>query len=231
LKDAVHARDEFLSIIAHEVRTPAAAMRLAAQSLDRQKLDPTVASKLDVIERSYTRLLRFVDDLVDYARIRTEGVVYSLEDVDLVDVARAVIARFAGDAKRSGSMVSLVADGPVVGAWDRACLEHMVSNLLSNAIKFGLGNPITISVTGDAVSARIAVRDEGIGIAASRQRQIFEPFERAVSTRHYSGVGLGLYIVKTIAEGLGGSVGVESAAQKGSTFTVTLPFGAPHAQG
>ena len=101
-------------------------------------------------------------------------------------------------------------------------LEQVVVNLLSNAIKFGLGRPIELAVTGSGGVATLLVRDHGIGIAEDRQERIFEPFERAVSSRQYGGFGLGLYIVRRIVEGLGGTVTVQSQADAGATFIVEL---------
>jgi signal transduction histidine kinase len=95
--------------------------------------------------------------------------------------------------------------------------------LLSNAIKYGRGKPITIHVAYEATTVRLQVRDQGIGIAAEHLDRIFVRFERAVSSRNFGGLGLGLYIVRQIVEALGGIVRVSSEIGVGSTFTVTLP--------
>jgi signal transduction histidine kinase len=102
-------------------------------------------------------------------------------------------------------------------------VEQVVTNLLSNAIKYGAGRPVEVAVSGDDLLARLTIRDHGIGIPLEHQARIFERFERAVSDRHYGGLGLGLWIVRQIVDALGGSIIVESEAGKGSTFTVNLP--------
>jgi signal transduction histidine kinase len=98
-----------------------------------------------------------------------------------------------------------------------------VTNLLSNAAKYGAGRPIEIEVDGAEETARFSIRDHGIGIPAENQARIFERFERAVSDRHYGGLGLGLWIVRQIVDAFGGKIRVESKAGAGSTFTVLLP--------
>jgi signal transduction histidine kinase len=102
-------------------------------------------------------------------------------------------------------------------------LEQVITNLLSNAIKYGRGKPITLRVDYDAKMARLVVRDQGIGIAAEHLDRIFVRFERAVSSRNFGGLGLGLYIVRQIVEALGGTVRVNSELGVGSMFTVSLP--------
>ena len=108
---------------------------------------------------------------------------------------------------------------------DRAKLKQIVTNLLSNALKFGMGRPIELTARARDGHAQLAVKDQGMGISHENLERIFKPFERGVSVRHYGGLGLGLHIVKTLAEGLGGSVSVESEPGVGSTFTIQLPRG------
>jgi len=120
--------------------------------------------------------------------------------------------------------VRLEAQAPVVGNWDKARLEQVVTNLLSNAIKYGAGAPIAINVRTFDGRARLAVRDEGIGVSPSERGRIFERFERAVSAKHYGGLGLGLYIVRRIVDAHGGQIAVESAPGAGAQFVVELPL-------
>ena len=117
----------------------------------------------------------------------------------------------------------------VVGAWDRSKLEQVISNLLDNALKFGGGKPIEITVACTDGTAELVVQDQGIGIPAERLPHVFERFERAVSSRHFGGLGLGLHVVKSIVEALGGAVRAESQPGEGSRFTVELPCEPPAA--
>ncbi len=221
--DALAARDEFLSIAAHEIRGPVTSLHLAAQELKDSGTDAAARLKLlQIIDREDRRLARFVDELLDVGRVRAGGLHFDLATVDLGEVVRETLARLAPEITRSRSSLSVTIAATARGRWDRLRLEQVVVNLLSNAIKFGLGRPIELAVTGSGTVATLMVRDHGIGIAEDRQERIFEPFERAVSSRQYGGLGLGLYIVRRIVEGLGGTVTVQSQADAGATFIVEL---------
>jgi len=199
-------------------------IHLAVQNLQKGKLSGPVNLKvLEMIEREDRRLARFVDELLDLGRIRTGRLHFTFEEVDLGTVVRDVAARLGAEVAKSGSSLSITTDGRPVGQWDRFRLDQVVTNLMLNAIKFSLGKPIEISVRAHERRATLAVRDQGVGIPPEMQERIFQPFERAVSSRHYGGLGLGLHIVRTIVEGLGGTVRVESKLGAGSTFTVELP--------
>jgi len=100
----------------------------------------------------------------------------------------------------------------------------VLSNLLSNALKYGAGQPVHVHVEEADGLARLWVRDEGIGIDAAAHARIFQKFERAVSERHYGGLGLGLYVVRTLVEAMGGTIRVESQPGAGATFIVELPL-------
>jgi signal transduction histidine kinase len=107
-------------------------------------------------------------------------------------------------------------------------IEQVLVNLFTNAIKFGEGKPVDIEVGSDGKTARLLIRDYGIGIAAEAQQRIFQRFERASCSREYKGLGLGLYIVQRIVDAHGGSIAVESAPGEGTAFTVLLPCRLDH---
>ena len=220
--EALEARDEFLSIAAHDIRGPIASIHLAVQTL-RQGRETNLQRLLEIIEREGRRLARFVDELLDVGRIRSGRIHFELKEVDLAAVVREVTTRLGPDLAVSGSSLSVTSEGPVIGHWDSGRLDQVVTNLFSNAIKFGLGRPIEITVRSRQDRAYLMVRDHGLGIPEEMQSRIFGPFERAVSSRNYGGLGLGLFIVRTIVEGLGGVVRLESEVSIGSTFTIELP--------
>jgi PAS domain S-box-containing protein len=224
VEKALTGREEFLSIAAHELRGPTTSIHLSVQGLRRVPLSSKGAERLlEIIEREDRRLTQLVDELLDITRIRSDRLHFDLQNVDLVDVTHTVAARLSGEVAQSGSSLSLSSTGSITGMWDRMRLDQVVTNVLSNAIKFGRGKPIEVSLTATTDEANFTVRDHGIGIESAMLEKIFDPFTRAVSSRHYGGLGLGLYIVRTIVEGLGGRVEVESKAGEETRFSITLP--------
>lgn len=221
-KEAVRAREEFLAVAAHEIRGPLTSMRLTLD-LIRGPEGPT-EKLLDIVDRGERRLRRLVDELLDLGRAQSGRLEFVFEPVDLAQVVREVTARMGPELTKSGSPLSLRIEHEAVGTWDRTRVDQVVSNLLSNAIKFGLGKPIEITVDTADDSALLVVRDHGIGIEEDMLEKIFEPFERAVPAQHYGGLGLGLYIVRTIVRGLGGTLTVRSAPGDGAAFEVVLPL-------
>jgi len=223
-REALNSRDEFLAIAAHEIRGPLTSIHLAAQGLLGKALSPEATrSALDVIECEDRRLGRFVDDLLDLGRARTGQLYLTLQDVDMGTVVRNVVSRMAADCAQAGSPVSVKTAGDLMGHWDSVRLEQVITNLLSNAIKFGRGKPVEIVAEPRNGRVRVRVTDHGIGIETAVLPKIFDRFERAVEARNYGGLGLGLHIAKTIVDGLGGTLTVESQPGHGATFTLELP--------
>ncbi len=230
LVDAIRSRDRFLSVASHELRTPLMSLRLHSQSLlrrarEKQACGPEqLISKAEVIDRQVERLAHLVDELLDIARVREGHLRFHTEDLDLSEVARDVAVRFREELARSGSTLVLRSEGSIRGQWDRLRLEQVMTNLLSNALKYGEGRPITVQVARDERTAKLTVRDEGIGIDERDQTRIFERFERAVSEQNYGGLGLGLWIAREMLSGMGGTISVRSQPGLGSAFTVELPL-------
>ncbi|RKG65540.1 sensor histidine kinase [Corallococcus sp. CA054B] len=234
-REAVRQRDEFLGIASHELKTPLTPLSLKVQLLQKQvvvlaregKDVPTdrVADALDVVQRQVRRLSGLVDNLLDVSRITAGRLRLELEELDLASVAAEILYRFSAAAAQAGTELGLEAPVPVVGRWDRLRLEQVVTNLVSNALKYGAGHPVIVSVEAQGTLARLTVKDHGIGIAPDDLARIFERFERAVSERHYGGLGLGLYITRQIVEAFGGTVSAVSTPGEGSTFLLELPRG------
>ncbi|MDB4970072.1 MAG: hypothetical protein JWN44_5761 [Myxococcales bacterium] len=227
-QEAVELREEFLSVASHELRTPVTSLQLAVQSLLAIGDDADAGllrQALESAERQTRRLGRLVDSLLDVSRIQAGRLELARDPIDLVAVARDVASLLVADARRAGCTIDITADEePLVGLWDRARLEQVVTNLFSNAIKYGAGAPITVNLRRDGNQARLEVRDLGIGIAPAERERIFERFERAVSAKHYGGLGLGLYIVRRIVDAHGGRITVDSSPGTGSVFVVELPL-------
>jgi signal transduction histidine kinase len=223
--DAAASGEQLLFVVAHELRSPLASLRMGVDTLRRSPTDSVRAVRLlEIIGREERRLTGMIADLLDLGRIRSGQLELELGPVDLAEVAREAVTRIDGDIARSGCQVTVQAEGSIVGRWDRRRLEQVVLNLLANAIKFGRGRPVLLYVEGDAGGARLAVVDRGIGMTVEAQQRIFDPFVCTGESRRAGGLGLGLHIVRTIVRSLGGEVRVQSTPEQGATFTVDLPY-------
>jgi signal transduction histidine kinase len=226
-QQAIFARDEFLAVAAHELRTPLTALKLRMQSLLRQlRRGPATEemfSGFHAAARQVTRLGRLVESLLDVGRINTGRLELEREPVDLVELVRDMVEHFSGELGRAGCEVRVRAQGRVTGLWDRTRLEQALTHLLGNALKFGAGQPIELTVESRDGQARLLVRDQGIGVAPEALERIFGRFERAVSSREYGGLGLGLFLTQRIAEAHGGRIHVTSEPGAGATFLLELP--------
>jgi PAS domain S-box-containing protein len=229
LQETVQARDQFLAITSHELKTPLTSLRLQVAILRRLAgsnpeaiSGERVQTKCDMIVRQVDRLTVLINDLIEVGRITSGRLSLSRQTLDLAEIVRVVVARSWDAIERSGSEIALRA-APAVGSWDRLLLETVVAHLVSNALKFGGGKPIDIEVRATADRATLSVRDRGIGISLEDQRRIFERFERAVSERNFGGFGLGLWVARQAVEAHGGKVEVQSDGG-GSVFTVELPL-------
>lgn len=230
---AIGARDDFISIASHELKTPLTSLylhlrllsRVYKKPLDRVALEitGTVSREIQQIERQADRLTFLVDQLLDLSRIRVGKLTLEKGVTDLVDVAGEVVRQFreTDDAPE----IQFVGEQPIFGEWDRDRLEQVVSNLVSNAIKYGNRSSVEVRAEcgGEPSGARLIVRDRGPGIPVEFQSKLFGRFERG-PTSGGSGLGLGLYIVRQIVEAHGGKVEVDSQPGSGSTFTVLLPL-------
>ena len=235
LREAVRARDEFLSVASHELKTPLTplqikltAMLRAIEQRPEAPLDPQrVAKDLDLARRQVRKLADLIEDLLDVSRISVGKLQLSPEPMDLAPLVREVVTRYAPQATQAGCAVEVETAAPVAGTWDKQRMEQVVTNLLTNALKYGAGKPVHVRVAVEEGQAVLSVRDEGIGIAPEHHAQVFERFMRAVSDRHYSGLGLGLFITREIVQAHGGRIEVQSELGQGATFTVRLPQQAP----
>jgi signal transduction histidine kinase len=226
-EEAVQLRDDFLSIAGHELKTPLTSLMLQAAALSKGARGDAERAKLaeraDRMAVSGGRLAKLIDELLDVSRLGAGRFTLEREPLDLRIMVAECLDQMRDDIARSKCEVALTQAGEVQGAWDRARMLQVIGNLLSNALKYGPGRPIQVHLHGDPRCVRLSVRDHGIGIAVEDQARIFHRFERAVSPRHFGGLGLGLWIVRLVVEAHGGNIRVESLPQQGSRFEVTLP--------
>ena len=233
--DAVRARDEFLAVAAHELRTPLTSLLLHVQLLSRamerdKTADARAARSVAAAQSQARRLSVLVDGLLDVSRLGSNRLALRLEETKLDELVDSVLSTMAPDFRRAGCDVTASVPPEVAVKWDRLRVEQVLTNLMSNAMKFGAGSPIEVRVEATDDHVEIAVRDFGIGISDEDQARIFGRFERAVSTRNFGGLGLGLYISAQIVRAHQGSLRVESQPGKGACFIVRLPRGAQPSQ-
>jgi signal transduction histidine kinase len=232
LEQAVRMRDDFMSIVAHEVRTPLNGLILETQ-LRKMHLarDNAAAFTLDKMhamvdrdERQIKSLIRLIEDMLDVSRIRTGKLSIRPTRFDLSALVRDWLQNFAPQIEAAESSVTLEADQTVVGSWDEFRIEQVISNLLTNALRYGAKSPITVKVYSESGQAWVEVRDFGIGIGEENQKRIFQQFERVTAKHAVAGLGLGLFISEQIVAAHGGSITVESRIGEGALFRVCLPL-------
>ncbi|NMY74731.1 hybrid sensor histidine kinase/response regulator [Pseudomonas sp. WS 5071] len=232
LEHAVRMRDDFMSIVSHEVRTPLNGLILETQ-LRKMHLarDNAAAFTLDKMqamverdERQIQSLIRLIEDMLDVSRIRTGKLSIRPSQFDLTRLVSTLVETFAPQISAAQSSVNLLVDCPVVGRWDEFRIEQVVSNLLTNALRYGAKSPIDVSVYVEGQNAIVEVRDQGIGISEENQQRIFQQFERVSAKHAVAGLGLGLFISEQIVAAHGGKITVQSALGEGAVFRVSLPL-------
>jgi two-component system OmpR family sensor kinase len=236
LREAVRARDEFVAIAAHELRNPMTPILMQVGGLLAAARDPRrcrpelLAPRLEALELAVREFVRRSTTLLDASRIAAGNVRIEAAEVDLTGVVRGVVDRVGVAARMARSPLQADLQEGVMGTWDRLALEQVTENLLSNALKFGAGKPVGVALTSDGRTARLAIRDRGIGISEADRARIFGRFERAVTRREHGGFGIGLWLANQLVTAMGGTIAVEGAPGEGTTFTVTLPQGGAERQ-
>lgn len=231
IKKALQLRDEFLSIASHELKTPLTSLSLQAQisKFNLLKDDSILLSKekqmhfLNAMDTQVLRLSHLVEDMLDISRIESGRFTPVFSLTNLEGLIRDVIEQLDPQINEAQCPVTFTPHDSPVGMWDTYRIEQLMINLLTNALKYGSKKPIHIELRQMGPAAVISLKDNGIGIALENQERIFNRFERAVSAKGITGLGLGLYIVKKILESHQGNIRVQSEVGMGSTFTIELP--------
>jgi PAS domain S-box-containing protein len=231
-KEGERRKDEFLAMLAHELRNPLAPISTAAQLLRHAGTDRQRALLAgEVIERQVRHMTKLVDDLLDVSRVTRGLITLHVETVDLSDIVADALEQMQPLLQASGRRI----DPPpglhgIALRGDRVRLVQILVNLLNNALKYSpAGSPVELHVAVSGAEVRIAVSDRGIGIDPAFQPHVFELFTQAKRThdRVHGGLGIGLALVRSLAQRHGGDVSVASdGLGRGSRFTVTLPLAA-----
>ena len=231
-QDAIRARDEFLSIASHELKTPLTTIILRIQSTLDSILNQSLAnfsgeklvSSLNIAHEQTRRLQSLIKDLLNFSLITTGKLELEVKEDNLTELVKSVVNRFEDHLAIAGCSIKLEAGEDIKGLWDQVRLDQAFSNLLTNSMKYAAGKPIEITVKKDDNKAKITISDQGIGIDPKLQKTIFERFKRATNDGRFQGLGVGLFIVKQIVEAHGGKIYVKSRLGYGSKFTIELPI-------
>jgi PAS domain S-box-containing protein len=227
------SKDEFLAMLAHELRNPLSVLEGAAHVISLTSVNDDYSQRARaIIGRQVRHMSRLVDDLLDVGRVVTGKVALHTQALDLAEAVRAHVGTFV-DTRPDAARVELHTE-PAWVHGDAARIEQIVGNLLTNAVKFTpAGSRIHVSVRAEGADAMLRVADEGTGIDPESLSDIFEPFMQAPQTldRSQGGLGLGLTLVRRLVELHGGTVEASSAGRGlGATFTVRLPLTAARAR-
>jgi signal transduction histidine kinase len=234
-KGAIRARDQFVSVASHELKTPLTSLlayiQLVLRRTDREgKLSERDRSALDIVVKQGWRLNTMVNSMLDLSRIETGQLSIERKPLDLC----ALVRRLSEEIRPTLDRHTLEFDcpnEPMIVEGDELRLEQVFHNLMQNGAKYSSeGGPINVRVEKTGREACIAVADRGIGIPEASQPQLFSRFFRAPNAQHLSGMGIGLYVVKEIVTLHGGTIRVNSKEGEGSTFIVCLPLAPEGAQ-
>jgi signal transduction histidine kinase len=223
-------RSQFVSSVSHELKTPLTAIRMFAETLQLGRVDEATRREyLDTIVNESERLTRLLNNVLDFSKIEEGRKAYRRESASLADVVRTAARAMAYPLEQHGFELRVEIDDalPLLDI-DADALEQAILNLLTNAMKYsGSGRAIDLRLSREGRKAVISVRDQGIGIPEGDQTRIFEKFYRILTpeNQRIPGTGLGLTLVDHIVKAHDGSVQVESAPGRGSTFSIHLPFG------
>jgi|GEM_PF-3333109 len=230
LEASIKMKDEFLSMVSHEFRTPLTVINSAIQAIEHfcvTEMSDRLKGYLDRIKQSSFRQLRLVNNLLDITRINAGHIKINKRNTDIVRLTNAIVESVSVYSAQKGIEISVLsALEQIITGIDEEKYERILLNLLSNAIKFSpAGKSIIVKLSTGIKDIMIEVIDEGVGIPEDKKELIFERFGQVDSslTRQAEGTGIGLSLVKLFAEALGGSITVKSKVGEGSTFCLHLP--------
>lgn len=230
LLKAMEMKNDFLSLISHEFKTPITVIDSAIQTMElvcRDTLPDKARKYIGKIKQNTYRQLRLVNNLLDISRMNAGYLKINKRNIDIVFLTKAIIDSVQIYAQQKKIVIDIVSslENKIIGV-DEEKFERVLLNLLSNAIKFTpQGGGITVKLGSKRGFVSVAVKDTGVGIPEDKHKIIFERFGQAETTltRQAEGTGIGLSLVKLMVEAMGGSVSVKSREGAGSTFTVLLP--------
>jgi len=230
LARSVSARDEFLSIASHELKTPLTALKLQLQGAARrwgeQHGGAPAPPWMEAALRQLSRVEALVAELLDLARIRAGRLMLRTGRVDLAELARSVADRLREVLARSGNALELDLPERLELECDAGRVEQVLANMLANTAQHAPGTRVVLRARREADRAVISVEDDGPGIPEHARERVFEPYEKVDREQRGSGLGLGLHIARQIAEAHGGSIRVAAGRRGGALVIVEIPAAA-----
>ena len=228
--DLAGRQNNFLLSVTHELKSPIAAIQLQLQTLRTRNVDKVTQDKIiDSSLKETSRLRSQVEDLLQVARLETGRNSLSMKDVDLAKVTLETLTVQFKDKLDSGRVKFESADNGQVPA-DKEAVVSIIVNLVENALKYtGVDTTIKVKVSPGRSSTYLTVEDQGVGIPAAEKKKIFDRFYRSgnENTRGAQGTGLGLYIVKQLAEGMNAELELYDNSPTGSVFRVSFRTAGP----
>jgi len=232
LNSALRAKDLFLGVASHELKTPLSTMLLLMDSLNRllDKGDlntnvEKIKEKIKVLQKQGNRFNRLANTLLDITQLNTGNLKFQVQsNVDLSAIANDICQQFQDEFKLTNTPLIISIQPGIIGTWDPQRFGQVIYNFMSNALKYGQSRPVHFHLKSENNLVFIEVKDQGVGISEEKKAFIFEKFGRAVDANAYKGIGLGLWIVDEIIKIVGGAIWVESVVNKGSTFTAKVPL-------
>jgi signal transduction histidine kinase len=219
-------RDEFLSVAAHELKTPLTSLRGFAQLLLRQAGESSIPTRLrpalDAVDRQSAKLGLLVGQLLDVSRLEAGRLALDRQPTDLVPLVRGVVAAIGATSRRHDFQVRGLATA--VAFADPLRFEQVVANVIDNAVKYSpKGGPVDVEITGGGGRIRMVVTDDGLGVPPEHRPRIFDRYFQAHSARRLGGMGLGLYISRQIVDLHGGTIEASFPERGGTCVTITIP--------
>lgn len=231
-KKTIEAREDFISVASHELRTPITSLKmridLLAMMIERGKFPEEInkvlrpiVSELQPDVKNFTKL---IESLLDISKIGDKDLTLFKDVCDISSIIKDEAQKLKAIFETHQTDLCFEIQDGIKGSCDQTRIRQIINNLLTNALKFGDKKPVTLIVKGDGSTLSVWVKDNGIGISDQDFQRIFKPFERAVSDQYFGGLGLGLYITERIVKSHGGKIEVDSKPGHGATFKVEIPL-------
>lgn len=231
LVNSLRAKDEFLSLASHELRTPITAIKLQLESvksylsMNKEKITPDVLSQnIDSQLQRISDFSALVEELLDVSQIRLDRLEITPTQFDISETIQNVIHKYQPQIDKAECTLQTNIEENIIGSWDKERIVQMVTHLLSNIVKHAPKTKISVSVKRLRDKVSIAVQDSGPGIPKDIQGKMFERFERAASHMNVSGLGLGLYITRKLVDAHRGNLFLVSNENEGTKIVIDLPL-------